>query len=139
MQRMLQTAVKSQGKTITSSAVCHDSKTKKSNRQSFIYFQENLNEGKWIPSKSWRRSPGLIWCIGMLIYRPRKMVYFRPFSNVISIKTSRAGRKKYLQYGGHPSMTSVQVLYTVCTQLNDRRPKLRPALLLLNWHFVDYL
>jgi hypothetical protein len=41
-----QTAVKSQGKTITSSAVCHDSKTKKSNRQSFFNFQENLHEGK---------------------------------------------------------------------------------------------
>jgi hypothetical protein len=27
-------------------------------------------------------------------------------SNVISIKTSRAARKKYLQYGGRPSMTS---------------------------------
>jgi hypothetical protein len=39
-------------------AVYHDSKTKKSNRQSFFNFQENLNEGKWIPSKSWRRSPG---------------------------------------------------------------------------------
>jgi hypothetical protein len=34
------------------------------------------------------------------------MAYFRSFSNVISIKTSRAARKKYLQYGGHPSMTS---------------------------------
>jgi hypothetical protein len=33
------------------------------------------------------------------------MDYFRPFSNVISIKTSRAARKKYLQYGGHQSMT----------------------------------
>jgi hypothetical protein len=32
------------------------------------------------------------------------MGYFRPFSNVISIKTSRAARKKYLQYGGRPSM-----------------------------------
>jgi hypothetical protein len=41
-----QTAVKSQGKTITSSAVCHDSKTKKSTRQSFFNFQENRNEGK---------------------------------------------------------------------------------------------
>jgi hypothetical protein len=37
---------KSQGKTITSSAVCHDSKTKKSTQQSFFNFQENLNEGK---------------------------------------------------------------------------------------------
>jgi hypothetical protein len=27
-------------------AVCHDSKTKKSTRQSFVNFQENLNEGK---------------------------------------------------------------------------------------------
>jgi hypothetical protein len=27
-------------------AVCHDSKTKKSIRQSFFNFQENLNEGK---------------------------------------------------------------------------------------------
>jgi hypothetical protein len=36
----------------------------------------------------------------------RQMAYFRPFSNVISIKTSRAARKKYLQYGGRPSMTS---------------------------------
>jgi glutamate formiminotransferase len=34
------------------------------------------------------------------------MAYFRPFSNVISIKTTRSARKKYLQYGGHPSMTS---------------------------------
>jgi hypothetical protein len=42
----VKTAVKSQGKTITSSAVCHDSKTKKSIRQSFFNFQENLNEGK---------------------------------------------------------------------------------------------
>jgi hypothetical protein len=33
---------KSQGKTITSSAVCHDSKTKKSTQQSFFSFQENL-------------------------------------------------------------------------------------------------
>jgi hypothetical protein len=39
-------AVKSQGKTITSSAVCHDSKTKKFTRQSFFNFQENRNEGK---------------------------------------------------------------------------------------------
>jgi hypothetical protein len=55
---MWQTAVKSQGKTITSSAVCHDSKTKKSNRQSFFNFQENLNEGKMntfqiLTSKPW--------------------------------------------------------------------------------------
>jgi hypothetical protein len=41
-----QTAVKLQGKTITFSAVCHDSKTKKSSRQSFFNFQEDLNEGK---------------------------------------------------------------------------------------------
>jgi hypothetical protein len=41
-----QTAMKSQGKTITSSAVCHDSKTTKSTRQSFLNFQENLNGGK---------------------------------------------------------------------------------------------
>jgi hypothetical protein len=34
------------------------------------------------------------------------MAYFLPFSNVISIKTSRAARKKYLQYGGRPSMMS---------------------------------
>jgi hypothetical protein len=34
------------------------------------------------------------------------MAYFRPFSYVISIKTARAARKKYLQYGGRPSMTS---------------------------------
>jgi hypothetical protein len=55
--------------TITSSAVCHDSKTKKSTRQSFFNFQENLNEGKWIglPSKSWCRNPGLIRCIGTFI------------------------------------------------------------------------
>jgi hypothetical protein len=39
-------------------------------------------------------------------YRPWQMAYFRPFSSVISIKTSRAARKKYLQYGGRPSMTS---------------------------------
>jgi hypothetical protein len=38
-------------------------------------------------------------------YRPWQMAYFRPFSNVISIKTSRAVRKKYLQYGGRLSMT----------------------------------
>jgi hypothetical protein len=41
-----QTAVKLQGKTITYSAVCQDSKTKKSTRQSYFNFQENLNEGK---------------------------------------------------------------------------------------------
>jgi hypothetical protein len=41
-----QTTLKSQGKTITSSAVCQDSKTKKSTRQSFFNFQENLNKGK---------------------------------------------------------------------------------------------
>jgi hypothetical protein len=45
-----QTAVKSQGKTITSSAVCHDSKTNKWNRQFFFNFQENLNEGKYLPN-----------------------------------------------------------------------------------------
>jgi hypothetical protein len=39
-------------------------------------------------------------------YRPWQMAYFRPFSNVIFIKTSRAARKKYLQYGRRPSMTS---------------------------------
>jgi hypothetical protein len=39
-------------------------------------------------------------------HRHWQMAYFRPFSNVISIKTSRAARKKYLQYGGRPSMTS---------------------------------
>jgi hypothetical protein len=39
-------------------------------------------------------------------YRPWQMAYFRPFSNVISIKTSRAVRKKYLQNSGRPSMTS---------------------------------
>jgi hypothetical protein len=33
-------------------------------------------------------------------YRPWKIAYFRPFSNVISIKMSRAARKKYLQHGG---------------------------------------
>jgi hypothetical protein len=33
-------------------------------------------------------------------YRPWKMAYFWPFSNVISIKTSCAARKKYLQHGG---------------------------------------
>jgi hypothetical protein len=41
-----ETAVKSQGITITSLAVCHNSKTTKSTRQSFFNFQENLNEGK---------------------------------------------------------------------------------------------
>jgi hypothetical protein len=30
------------------------------------------------------------------------MAYFRPFSNIISIKT--LARKKYLQYGGRPSI-----------------------------------
>jgi hypothetical protein len=39
-------------------------------------------------------------------YRPWQMAYFRPFPNVISIKTSRAAWKKYLQYGGRRSMTS---------------------------------
>jgi hypothetical protein len=38
--------------------------------------------------------------------RPWQMAYFRPFSNVISIKMSRAARKKFLQYGERPSMTS---------------------------------
>jgi hypothetical protein len=71
---------------------------KKSTRRSFFNFQENLNEGKWIPSISWCRSPGLI----------RQMAYFRPFSNVISIKTARAARKKYLH-----RVTSLQVLYSV--------------------------
>jgi hypothetical protein len=47
---LLNFAAKSQGKTITFSAVCHDSKTKKSTRQSFFNFQENLNEGKWMTS-----------------------------------------------------------------------------------------
>jgi hypothetical protein len=42
------------------------------------------------------------------LYRPWQMAYFRPFSNVISIKTSRAARKKYLQYGGRPSMPSLR-------------------------------
>jgi hypothetical protein len=33
--------------------------------------------------------------------------FYRPWQhNVISIKTTRAARKKYLQYGGRPSMTS---------------------------------
>jgi hypothetical protein len=39
-------------------------------------------------------------------YRPWQMAYFRPFSNVISIKTSRAAQQKYLQHGGRPSMMS---------------------------------
>jgi hypothetical protein len=48
-----------------------------------------------------------VWCDALeRYYRPRKMAYFRPFSNVISIKTSHVARKKYLQYGGRPSMTS---------------------------------
>jgi hypothetical protein len=34
------------------------------------------------------------------------MAYFRPFSNVISIKMSRA-RKKYLQHGGGDVMDDV--------------------------------
>jgi hypothetical protein len=34
----------------------------RTNQQSFFKFQGNLNEGKWIPSKSWCRSPSLIWC-----------------------------------------------------------------------------
>jgi hypothetical protein len=50
-------------------------------------------------------------------YRPWKMAYFRPFSNVISIKTSRAVRKKYLQHGGdyrwRHEWSHVQVLYTI--------------------------
>jgi hypothetical protein len=33
-------------------------------------------------------------------HRPWKIAYFLPFSNVISIKTSRAAQQKYLQYGG---------------------------------------
>jgi hypothetical protein len=41
-------------------------------------------------------------------HRPWQMAYFRPFSNVISIKTSRTTRKKYLQYGRRPSMTSTR-------------------------------
>jgi NAD-dependent dihydropyrimidine dehydrogenase PreA subunit len=40
-----QTAVKSQGKTIMSSAVCHDSKTKKSTRQSFFNFMAPDSRG----------------------------------------------------------------------------------------------
>jgi hypothetical protein len=43
-------------------------------------------------------------------YRPWEMAYFRPFSNVI--KTSRAARKKYLQYGGDHRWRHVQVLYS---------------------------
>jgi hypothetical protein len=39
-------------------------------------------------------------------YRPSQMAYFRLFSNVIYIKTSCAAWKKYLQYGGRPTMTS---------------------------------
>jgi hypothetical protein len=40
-----QTAVKSQGKTITSSAVCHEMIKKQKNRlNSFFNFQENLND-----------------------------------------------------------------------------------------------
>jgi hypothetical protein len=54
----------------------------------------------------------LIWCIGTSIYRPWKMTYFRPFSNIISIKTSRAARTKYLQHGGEHRWRHVQVLYT---------------------------
>jgi hypothetical protein len=67
-------------------AVCHDSKPKKSTQQSFFNFQENLNEGRWIPTKSWRRSS--VWFDSLeRFYRPWKIAYFRPFSNVISIKT----------------------------------------------------
>jgi hypothetical protein len=45
------------------------------------------------------------------------MAYFRPFSNVISTKTSRAARKKYLQHGGdhrwRHGWRHVQVLYSL--------------------------
>jgi hypothetical protein len=48
----------------------------------------------------------LVWLDALeRFYRPWQMAYFRPFSNVISIKTSRAARKKYLQYGRGPYMT----------------------------------
>jgi hypothetical protein len=42
-------------------------KQKKSTWQSFFNFQEYRNEGKWIPSKSWCRNPGLIRCIGTFL------------------------------------------------------------------------
>jgi hypothetical protein len=44
----------------------------------------------------------LVWFDALeRFYRPWKMVYFRLFSNVISIKMSRAARKEYLQHGGN--------------------------------------
>jgi hypothetical protein len=59
------------------------------------------------------------WPIETLMSKPRfdlmhwdvsigtdKWPYFQPFSNVISIETSRDAQIKYLQYGGRPSMTS---------------------------------
>jgi hypothetical protein len=70
-------------------AVCHDSKTNKSTQQRFFNFQENLNEGKWIPSTSWRRSSSLIWCIGTFLSALKTGL----FSAVFSIKTSHAARK----------------------------------------------
>jgi hypothetical protein len=91
-------------------AVYHDSKTKISKWQSFFNFQENLNERKLIPSKSWHRSPSLIWCIGTFL-SDLKMAYFRPFSNFISIKMSCAVQKIPPTWWRPHGWRPVQVLY----------------------------
>jgi hypothetical protein len=79
--------------TFTSSAVCHEIQKQKN--------RENLNEGKWIPSKSWCRSPGLIRCIGTFIsaLTKRPALCDKNTSNMADIRRWRH------------RVTSLQVLY----------------------------
>jgi hypothetical protein len=66
---------------------------KKSTRQRFFNFQENLMKvNEYLPNLD---VDVPVWFDALeRFYRPWKMAYFRPFSNIISIKTSHAARKK---------------------------------------------
>jgi hypothetical protein len=78
-------------------------KTNKSTRQSIFNFQEILNEGKWIPSKSWCRSPGLIRCIGTFLSALTNGPARRE-KNTFDMADVRRWRHR---------VTSLQVLYTI--------------------------
>jgi hypothetical protein len=60
-------------------------------------------------------------------YRPWQMAYFRPFSNIISIKTSRAARKNTSNMADvrqwRHRVTSLQVLYRSLLELMQRVPQ----------------
>jgi hypothetical protein len=103
--------VKSQGKTITSSAVCHDSKTKKSIRQSFFNFQENLNE--YLPDLD-VEAP--VWLEALeRFHRHWQMAYFGHFLTLFQLKRPAQREKNTSNMADvrrwRHHVTSLQVLY----------------------------